>query len=102
MKKIIELSHLTLTPALLYGTTDAIATHGKIHAQATSLMQHEGKEYASADDNERPDVLIGIPEIGAAARELFQAVAQSLANDAGCTVRYRVNGEPREVQPQPK
>lgn len=102
MKKIIELSHLTLTPELLFGDVDAVAANGKVHASAAALMQHEGKEYTSADNRERPDVLIGIPEIGAAARELFQAVAQSLANDAGCTVRYRVNGEPREVQPQPK
>lgn len=102
MKKIIELSHITLTPALLYGTTDAIATHGKIHAQAISLMQHEGKEYASADDNERPDVLIGIPDLAAVARDLFAGVAQQLANDAGCAVRYKVNGEARTVEPQPK
>lgn len=102
MKKIIELSHLTLTPALLFGAVDAVAENGKIHAQAVALMQHEGKEYASADQSERPDVLIGIPELAHDARLLFEAVAQQLADDAGCTVRYRVNGEARTVEPAAK
>lgn len=102
MKKIIELSHLTLTPNLLFGEIDATATHGKIHAQAVPVMEHEGQQYASTDPNLSPDVKIGVPALALDARMLFQSAAQQLADDAGCTVCYRVNGEVRTVEPTAK
>lgn len=102
MKKIINLAHVTLTPNLLFGAADALAPNGRIHAQAISSIEHEGKEYASAGSEEKPDVYVHTPDMAQAARDLFQQIAQHIADEAGCTVRYLVNGEPREVQPQPK
>jgi len=100
--KIVKLSHATLTPALLHGTRDAIATEGKVHASAFPVIRIDGKEYASTEENQSADVLISRPAIAKAAAALWDMIGQALADDAGCVVEYSVNGETRSYTPAAK
>lgn len=99
MKKIIKLTYATLEPALLHGTRDTIATHGKVHASATRFIRVEGQDYALGTESAQSDVLIAKPAIAQAAAALWDLIGQEIADQTGSTVEYTVNGEIRTFEP---
>jgi hypothetical protein len=100
--KVTKLSHVTLTPAMLFGERSAIAPDGLVYALGTSHVRIDGKDYAADGKEMSPDLGISKPSIAQKACALFLEVAQQIADESETVVEYTVAGEVRSVAPRAK
>jgi hypothetical protein len=99
MRKVVHLAQISLTPEMLFGGgVKADAPAGIVHATATRVViDDDGEEYPSVATGS--DCHVKVRRFAETGRELFQHVAQQLANDAGCDVEYTVRGTKVVVTP---